>query len=152
MPRIEQVAVGELRSLVVHGSDYPTRDGTAIRDYVHVVDLAEAHVKALEALERRRASFVANLGSERGHTVREIVAAFEAATGRRIAVVRGPRREGDVAELWASAARARTLLGWAARRTLVQMCEDALRWRCRRGQAPEAPRRQPAVARVPETL
>lgn len=152
MPRIEQVAVGALHALVLHGSDYPTRDGTAIRDYVHVVDLAEAHVRALEALERRRASFVVNLGSERGHTVREIVAAFEAATGRRIAIVAGPRREGDVAELWASAARARTVLGWTARRTLVQMCEDALRWRCRR-EAPRAPeRRRPAVAHAPATL
>jgi UDP-glucose 4-epimerase len=134
---------------VLHGCDYPTRDGTAVRDYVHVVDLAEAHVRALEALEQRRASFVVNLGSERGHTVREIVAAFEAATGRRITAVPGPRRDGDVPELWASAARARTLLGWSARRTLVQMCEDALRWRFRREASQATERRQPAVARAP---
>jgi UDP-glucose 4-epimerase len=152
MPRIEQVAVGALPSLTLHGCDYPTRDGTAIRDYVHVVDLAEAHVRALEALEARRTSFVVNLGSSRGHTVRELIAAFEAATGRRIAVVAGPRREGDVAELWAHAGRAADLLGWRARRSVVQMCEDALRWRhARAARLTEGPRRR-AVAGEAMTL
>ena len=140
--RLEQVATGDLPSIVLHGCDYPTRDGTAVRDYVHVVDIADAHVRALEALEARGGSFVVNLGTARGTTVREVVNAFEAAARRRITAVPGPRRAGDPAELWASPARARALLGWEARRTLLQACEDLLRWGRRRDESFTVPDRQ----------
>lgn len=129
MPIIERVAVGALPGLTIHGDDYATRDGTAIRDYVHVEDLAEAHVLALRASMTSGASFTVNLGSERGHSVREVVSAFELATGRTISCQVGPRRAGDAPELRASAHRAREMLGWEARRTLEQMCQDSLRWR-----------------------
>ena len=127
MPRIERVAVGLDAELVVHGDDYPTRDGTAVRDYVHVDDIAAAHVAALRYRGPR--PVVANLGSASGFTVTEVVAAFERATGKRVPVRYGPRREGDVPELWADATRARDLLGWSATRTLEDACVDALRWR-----------------------
>ena len=146
MTRLERAALGEAPSVTLMGCDYPTRDGTAVRDYVHVADIADAHVRALEALEAGRGSFVLNLGSARGYTVREIVAAFEAAAGRRIPAVAGPRRPGDVAELWANASRAQALLGWRASRSLVQMCEDALRWGRRRASDPMARLRRAAVA------
>jgi len=150
--RLERVALGEAPSITLMGCDYPTRDGTAVRDYVHVVDVAEAHVRALEALEGGRGSFVLNLGSARGYTVREIVAAFEAATGRRIVAVPGPRRPGDVAELWANASRAQALLGWRASASLVRMCEDSLRWGRRRASDPMAGLRRAAVARERATV
>jgi UDP-glucose 4-epimerase len=146
MTRLEQAAVGDAPSITMMGCDYPTRDGTALRDYVHVVDIAEAHVLALDALASRGASFVLNLGSPRGCTVREAVAAFEASVGRRIVTVAGPRREGDPPELWASAARAQALLGWRPRRSLVQACNDALRWRRHRTASPLPDGRRPAVA------
>jgi UDP-glucose 4-epimerase len=129
MTRLERAALGDAPSITLMGCDYPTRDGTALRDYVHVADIADAHVLALDALEKGRGPFVLNLGSPRGYTVREIVAAFEAAVGRRLATVAGTRRDGDPPELWANASRAQALLGWRPHRTLVQMCNDALRWR-----------------------
>ena len=138
MTRLLRTASGEMPSITLMGCDYPTRDGTALRDYVHVVDVAEAHLRALEALELRGSSLVLNLGSPRGCTVREVVSAFEAAAGRRITVVPGPRRASDPPELWASAARARDVLGWEARRTLVRMCEDLLRWARRLAEDPFA--------------
>ncbi|MFO1399186.1 MAG: UDP-glucose 4-epimerase GalE [Burkholderiales bacterium] len=127
MPRIERVAVGADPVLPIHGDDYPTRDGTAVRDYVHVEDLAEAHVRAL-ALQVPGATTL-NLGSAQGATVREVLQAFERATGRRIPVRVGPRRPGDVPTVWADASRAREALGWTARRSLETACRDAMRWR-----------------------
>jgi len=145
MSRLEQAALGEAPSVTLYGGDYPTRDGTAIRDYVHVADIADAHVLALGALEARAASFVLNLGSARGYTVREIVAAFEASVGRRLATVAGPRRDGDPPELWANAARAQGLLGWRPQRSIVQMCNDALRWRRYAASGPFLDGRRPTV-------
>jgi len=127
MPRIERVAVGIEHALLVHGRDYETRDGTAIRDYVHVQDLADAHVAALRY--RGVEPLVVNLGSATGATVLEVVSAFERATGRKVPLKFGPRRAGDVPALWASVDRAREFLGWAAVRTLDDACVDALRWR-----------------------
>jgi UDP-glucose 4-epimerase len=129
MPRIEQVAVRPGAVLTIHGTDYPTRDGTAIRDYVHVEDLADAHWRALQAIRGSRSPLVVNLGTESGHTVLEIVSAFERATGRKIPLRHGPRRDGDVAAMWASSGRAGDLLGWRPTRSVERMCEDALRWR-----------------------
>jgi len=146
MTRLEQAAVGDAPSITLMGCDYPTRDGTALRDYVHVMDIAEAHVLALDALASRGTSFVLNLGSPRGYTVREVVAAFEASVGRRIVTVAGPRRPGDPPELWASAARAQALLGWRPRHSIVQACNDMLRWRHHRSASPLPDGRRPAVA------
>jgi UDP-glucose 4-epimerase len=130
MPRIERVAVGLDPVLTVHGTDYATRDGTAVRDYVHVDDIARAHVDALAW--RGPQPLVANLGSASGFTVMEVVAAFERATGKRLPLALGPRRDGDVAEIWADARHAREVLGWSATRTLEEACEDSLRWRTSR--------------------
>jgi len=127
MPRIERVAAGLEPALIIHGNDYPTRDGTAIRDYVHVEDIAAAHVGALAAGHDR--PLILNLGSEQGATVREIVHAFETATGLPIPTVQGQRRPGDVASLWADATRARQVLGWIPGHTLQDACTDAMRWR-----------------------
>ena len=151
MSRLELVAAGALPALVVHGCDYPTRDGTAVRDYVHVDDIAEAHVRALAVLEKGRPSFVVNLGSARGHTVREVVRAFETASGRRITVVPGSRRDGDVAELWAHG-HAAEILGWQPARSIVRMCEDTLRWRHASLARQRAMRRQATVNAEPLAL
>lgn len=129
MPMIERVAVGDSRELVIHGIDYPTRDGTAVRDYIHVEDLADAHIRALELQSSADPVQTFNLGSERGHTVLEVVNAFERATGNAVPWRAGPRRDGDVAELWAHGNAARSVLGWKPTRSLAQICQDSLRWR-----------------------
>lgn len=128
MPYISQVAVGRRDALVVHGDDYPTPDGTGVRDYIHVMDLAEGHVRAIEALDRLRGAHVLNLGTGRGYSVRQVVSAFERASGRAVACRIGPRRPGDVAECWADPTRAEAVLGWRATRDLDAMCADAWRW------------------------
>jgi len=128
MPYVAQVAVGRREALSVFGTDYPTPDGTGVRDYIHVMDLAEGHVAALEALLREGRSFTVNLGTGRGHSVLEVVAAFERASGRPIPWRAAPRRAGDVAQLWADPALARATLGWEATRSLDAMCADAWRW------------------------
>jgi UDP-glucose 4-epimerase len=129
MPYVAQVAVGRRDRLRVFGGDWPTRDGTGVRDYVHVMDLAEAHADALDVLARgRRGATAVNLGTGRGTTVLELVRAFERASGREIPFDVVGRRPGDVAELWASTDYARDLLGWHARRDLDAMCADAWRW------------------------
>lgn len=129
MPYLCQVASGSLPVLRVFGGDYPTLDGTGVRDYVHVVDLAAAHVAALEASAD---NLVVNLGRGEGHSVLQVVAAFERASGRRIAVQMVGRRKGDVAECYASPALAEQVLGWRAQRDLEQMCKDAWLWERRR--------------------
>jgi UDP-glucose 4-epimerase len=128
MPYITQVAAGTRPRLSVFGNDYPTPDGTGVRDYIHVCDLAEGHVAALHHLLEQRRSLAANLGTGHGHSVLEVVRAFEAASGRAVPFDIAPRRPGDVAQCYADPSRARELLGWQARRTLAQMCEDAWRW------------------------
>ncbi|MGE5792156.1 MAG: UDP-glucose 4-epimerase GalE [Bacteroidota bacterium] len=127
MPYVSQVAVGRLPELRVFGGDYPTRDGTGVRDYLHVVDLARGHVRALE---RTGASglLTVNLGTGRGYSVLEVVQAFERASGRKIAYRIVERRPGDVAEVYADASLAARALGWTAERGIETMCRDAWNW------------------------
>ena len=129
MPFVAQVAVGLRPHLNVFGNDYPTPDGTGVRDYIHVADLALGHLKALEALRRSPAEcLTVNLGTGTGYSVREIVRAFEEASGKRVAYTVAPRRPGDVAACYADPSKAATLLGWRAERNLADMCADAWRW------------------------
>lgn len=131
MPFVSQVAVGRRPWLPVFGADWPTPDGTCVRDYLHVMDLAEAHVAALGALEGGAGRAPAlNLGTGRGHSVREVVAEFERAAGRPIPTRVEGRRAGDVAVLYADCGRAAQVLGWRAQRDLRAMCADA--WRFQR--------------------
>jgi UDP-glucose-4-epimerase GalE len=128
IPRILMVAAGMLPALEVFGSDYPTPDGTCIRDYIHVSDLAEAHVLALEYLVRGGQSAALNLGTGTGWSVKEVVATAEKITGRRIPLHYAPRRAGDPPVLVADGSKARALLGWAPERTLEQMVGSAWQW------------------------
>ncbi len=128
MPFVTQVAIGKRPFLNVYGDDYPTPDGTGVRDYIHVQDLAEGHVAALQALLAARKSFAVNLGTGRGNSVLEVVKAFEKASGRPVNYQIAPRRPGDVAQCYADPALAQQLLGWTARRSLADMCLDAWRW------------------------
>jgi UDP-glucose 4-epimerase len=128
MPNIAQVAVGVRDRLRVFGSDYPTRDGTGVRDYIHVVDLARGHLAALETMQREQRGFTVNLGTGRGISVLEAVSAFERASGRSIPFERVARRAGDVAECYADPTLAQKLLGWKAGCSLDDMCRDAWRW------------------------
>lgn len=131
MPFIAQVAVGRQPELRIFGSDYPTVDGTGVRDYLHVLDLADGHVAALELLRREAGLHVLNLGTGRGHSVLELKAAFERACGRELPTRIVERRPGDVAQMWADASRARDKLGWQAQLSLQQMCDDTWRWQSR---------------------
>jgi UDP-glucose 4-epimerase len=128
MPYISQVAVGRLTELSVYGSDYPTRDGTGVRDYIHVVDLARGHVQALERLAAIPGLAVYNLGTGQGYSVLETIRAFEKASGRPIPYRLVERRPGDVAACYADPSRAEAELGWRATRDLAAMCADAWRW------------------------
>jgi UDP-glucose 4-epimerase len=128
VPYVSQVAIGRHPYLQVFGDDYPTPDGTGVRDYVHVMDLAEGHVTALDHLRRGGEGFAFNLGTGRGYSVLEVVKAFERASGREIPYRILPRRGGDSAVSFADAALARKELGWQARRNLDQMCADGWRW------------------------
>ncbi len=128
MPYIAQVAVGRRDSLSVFGNDYPTRDGTGVRDYIHVVDLARGHLAALVACHALAGVHIYNLGTGRGYSVLEIVRAFERASGRPIPYEFAPRRAGDIAECWADPAKAEQELQWRAELGIVRMAEDAWRW------------------------
>ncbi|WP_296906633.1 UDP-glucose 4-epimerase GalE [Polaromonas sp.] len=128
MPYISQVAVGKRPQLQVFGNDYPTVDGTGVRDYIHVLDLAEGHVAALNALLEHGQHLTVNLGTGQGHSVLQVVRAFEQASGREVPCQIMPRRAGDVAQCYADPSLARQLLGWQARRSLAEMCGDAWRW------------------------
>lgn len=127
-PFVTQVAVGRLECLSVYGNDYPTTDGTGVRDYLHVVDLALGHVRAVEALDKIIGAEAINLGTGRGNTVLEVLAAFESASGVKLARRFAPRRPGDVAACYADATKAERLLGWKATRSLADMCRDSWRW------------------------
>ena len=131
MPYVAQVAVGRRPRLQVFGNDYPTPDGTGVRDYIHVVDLAEGHVAALRRLVDAPGSFTVNLGTGRGHSVLELVRAYERASGRPIPFDVVARRPGDVAACWADPRLAAELLGWRARHDLDRMCADSWRWQQR---------------------
>jgi UDP-glucose 4-epimerase len=128
MPYVAQVAVGRRPVLSVYGNDYPTSDGTGVRDYIHVTDLAEGHVAALRRLLDVPGSFTVNLGTGRGHSVLEVVQAYAEASGREIPYQVVPRRAGDVAACYADPALARELLGWSTRHDLARMCADSWRW------------------------
>lgn len=128
LPFIAQVAVGRRDALNVFGNDYPTPDGTGVRDYIHVLDLAAGHLAALSALEARSGGLTVNLGTGHGYSVLEVLAAFEKASGRKVPYVIAPRRPGDVASCYADPAHARQLLDFEARRGIDEMCADAWRW------------------------
>jgi UDP-glucose 4-epimerase len=128
MPYVAQVAVGRRAHLQVFGNDYDTPDGTGVRDYIHVMDLAEGHVAALSRLFDHDGSITLNLGTGQGSSVLELVQAYQRASGRDIPYVIAPRRAGDVAACYADPRLARATLGWQARRGLDQMCADSWRW------------------------
>lgn len=128
MPFVCQVAVGRRDKLRVFGGDYPTVDGTGVRDYIHVMDLARAHVDAIEYLQRADRSLTVNLGTGQGVSVLELVQAFQQASGRNVPYEIVARRPGDVAEVYADPTLARQLLGWRAQLDLNAMCQDAWRW------------------------
>jgi UDP-glucose 4-epimerase len=128
MPYVAQVAVGRREKLSVFGGDYPTPDGTGVRDYIHVTDLAEGHVAALRRLLAQPGSLTVNLGTGQGYSVLDLVRAYEKASGRPVPYEIVARRPGDVAACWADPAAARETLGWSARLDLARMCEDSWRW------------------------
>jgi UDP-glucose 4-epimerase len=128
MPYIAQVAAGRLQCLSVFGDDYPTPDGTGVRDYIHVVDLARGHLAALAGLDRGPGVLTVNLGTGRGYSVLEMVRAFEAASGRPVPYRIAPRRSGDVAACYADPSLAEQLLGWKAQLGVDAMCADGWRW------------------------
>lgn len=128
MPYVAQVAAGQREFLNVWGNDYPTPDGTGVRDYIHVCDLAEGHVAALDYLNSEGGMLTVNLGTGQGYSVLEMVKAFEKASGSAVPCKIGLRRVGDSAKCWADPALAQRLMGWKASRGLDQMCADAWRW------------------------
>ncbi len=144
LPYVAQVAVGRLPELNVFGNDYPTKDGTGVRDYIHVVDLALGHLKAIEKLEKepKLGLKIYNLGTGNGYSVLEIVKAFEKASKRKVPYKIQPRRPGDIAVCYADPALAAKELGWKAVRGIEEMCRDAWRWQSKNpygfGKAPKA--------------
>ena len=126
MPYIAKVAVGELECLSIFGNDYPTKDGTGVRDYIHVVDLAKGHIKALEKLKKENQGlFIYNLGTGTGYSVLDIVHAFEKVNNLKVNYKIAPRREGDIAECYSDPTKAKEELGWQAEKTIEDMCKDA---------------------------
>lgn len=128
MPYIAQVAVGRRDHLTVFGGDYPTPDGTCLRDYIHVMDLANGHVKAVEYAAEHKGVEIFNLGTGTPYSVLDIIHAFEKATGVKVKYEIGPRRAGDLPEVWADSTKAQNVLGWRAERTLEDMCWDTWKW------------------------
>ncbi|ATU99664.1 UDP-glucose 4-epimerase GalE [Aeromonas salmonicida] len=138
MPFLTQVAIGRRDCLSVFGNDYPTIDGTGVRDYIHVMDVAEGHVKALQHCARQGGVHIYNLGTGQGQSVLQMVAAFEAASGQSLPCRIEPRRSGDIAECWADPSKAERELNWRASRDLAAMCADSWRWQSRNPQGYEA--------------
>ncbi|WP_018126364.1 UDP-glucose 4-epimerase GalE [Balneola vulgaris] len=128
MPFVSQVAVGKLEQLSVFGNDYPTPDGTGVRDYIHVVDLAIGHLKAIEKLEEDPGLVIYNLGTGKGTSVLDMVQAFEKASGKKVPYKIAPRRPGDIATCYADPAKAEKELKWKAERGIEEMCNDAWKW------------------------
>ena len=128
MPYITQVAVGKLKELGVFGNDYDTPDGTGVRDYIHVVDLAIGHVKAIERMKKAKGVHIYNLGTGVGYSVLDVVKAYEKACGKEIPYEIKPRRAGDIATCYCDATKAKEELGWVAERGIEEMCEDSWRW------------------------
>lgn len=137
MPYVTQVAVGRLKELSVFGNDYPTPDGTGVRDYIHVVDLAQGHVAALRVLDERPGILTVNLGTGRGYSVLDLVNTFSQVSGQQIPYRITGRRPGDIAQCYADPSLARTILGWEAQKGLEEMCADAWRWQQLQQQAPD---------------
>lgn len=134
MPYITKVAIGELKELSVFGNDYDTHDGTGVRDYIHVVDLAIGHLKALEKLKTNPGLVIYNLGTGRGYSVLDLVNSFSKVSGREIAYKIIERRPGDVAECYADPSKANNELGWRAKYEIEEMCEDSWRWQTKSSQ------------------
>lgn len=132
-PFIAQVAAGKLSELLIFGDDYPTRDGTGVRDYIHVEDLALGHLAALKYLENHGGLIAMNLGTGKGYSVFEMIAAFERASAKKIPYKVVSRRDGDIAECYADPSLAKQLMGWEAKLGLDRMCEDAWRWQLNSG-------------------
>lgn len=130
MPFICKVAKGELACLNVFGNDYPTRDGTGVRDYIHVVDLSKGHIKALEKIWAEKGVYTYNLGTGKGYSVLEMVTAFERTTGQKVPYRIGPRRPGDIAACFADPSKAKRELGWTAQLGIEEMCADAWHFFC----------------------
>jgi len=128
MPYITQTAVGKLECLNVFGNDYDTPDGTGVRDYIHVMDLANGHLKAIEKIDNFTKPIAINLGTGRGYSVLEVIKAFENASGKKINYKIAPRRAGDIATCYANPSLAKELLGWVAIRDIEDMCKDAWNW------------------------
>ncbi len=131
VPYIAQVAVGKLQALGVFGNDYDTPDGTGVRDYIHVVDLAKGHVKAIRKLEEEPDVRIYNLGTGKGYSVLDVLHAFEKACGKELPYVIKPRRPGDIATCYADPAKAERELGWTAEKGIEEMCADSWRWQSR---------------------
>ena len=131
MPFITQVACGKQPYLKVFGNDYPTHDGTGVRDYIHVVDLAVGHLKAVQALDKQPGLLTANLGTGKGYSVLDMVKTFERVNDVSVPHEIVARRPGDIAECWANPAAAERLLGWRAEKGLEEMCRDSWRWQSR---------------------
>ncbi len=130
LPYVTQTAMGIREKLSVFGNDYPTHDGTGVRDYIHVVDLAKGHVAALKYIMDHKGAEIFNLGTGTGYSVLDVVKAFEKVNGVKVPYVIAPRRTGDIATCYANADKARKVLGWTADKTLEDMCRDAWRWQC----------------------
>lgn len=128
MPYVTQVAVGKRPHLNVYGDDYDTHDGTGVRDYIHVVDLAKGHVKALDLFKNKIGIEIINLGTGKGYSVFDVIKSFEKASGQNIPYKVVPRRAGDLASNFSDASKANKLLGWTAEKGLDEMCEDSWRW------------------------
>ena len=127
-PYITQVAIGKLKEVGVFGNDYDTPDGTGVRDYIHVMDLAEGHVKALKKFDDKPAVYIYNLGTGHGYSVLDVIHAFSKAVGKEIPYVIKPRRAGDIATCYSDATKAKVVRGWEAKRNLDDMCRDAWNW------------------------
>ena len=128
MPYIAKVAVGKLEKGHVFGNDYPTPDGTGVRDYIHVVDLARGHVAAIKKLEEKPGLFICNLGTGHGYSVLDVIHAFSKACGKEIPYVIDPRRPGDIAECWCDPSKAKRELGWEAQYGIEEMCAHSWNW------------------------
>ena len=128
VPYIAKVAVGKREKVHVFGNDYPTPDGTGVRDYIHVVDLARGHVAAIKKLEEKTGLFICNLGTGKGYSVLDVIHAFSKACGRELPYVIDPRRPGDIAECWADPSKAKRELGWVAEYGIDEMCADSWNW------------------------
>ncbi|MBE6606703.1 MAG: NAD-dependent epimerase/dehydratase family protein, partial [Ruminococcaceae bacterium] len=131
LPYVAQVAIGKRECLSVFGDDYNTHDGTGVRDYIHVVDLADAHLKALDKLQTLEGIDYYNVGTGNGYSVLDIVKAYEKATGLKVNYKIAPRRPGDIDECYADPAKAYKELGWSAKRGIEEMCRDSANWQAK---------------------